>query len=161
MVYIPKLYLETTMFNFYFSDQDPPKKADTKELFRRIKNGIYEPYTSRAVIQELEDAPEKQYKEMFSLIEEYSIKVLSYSEEARRLANIYVAENIIPSKYSPDAAHIAITTASNLDFIVSYNFEHIVKVKTIALTGIVNLREGYKQIGIFSPTEVIENDRKQ
>jgi hypothetical protein len=161
MAYVPKLYLETTMFNFYFSDQDPPKKADTKELFKRIKNGIYEPYTSLAVIQELADAPKNQYEEMFSLIDEYSIKILNSSGETERLADIYVAEGIIPVKYAPDAAHIAITTVSNLDFIVSYNFEHIVKVKTIALTGIVNLREGYKQIGIFSPTEVIENAKER
>ena len=41
--------------------------------------------------------------------------------------------------------------------IVSYNFKHIVKLKTVAMTEIVNLREGYRRIGIFSPTEVIDN----
>jgi predicted nucleic acid-binding protein len=161
MAYIPKLYLETTMFNFYYSDQDLQKKDDTRELFKRIKEGQYEAYTSRPAIEELEDAPPYKYEKMFSLLEEYSIKILTSSGEAERLADIYVAEKIIPAKYATDATHIAITTVNELDFIVSYNFQHIVKVKTIALTGIVNLREGYKQIGIFSPTEVIRNDSEQ
>ena len=95
---------------------------------------------------------------MFSLIAEYSVKILFSSGEAERLADIYVAEKIIPAKYATDALHIAIATVNKLDFIVSYNFQHIVKIKTIALTGIVNLREGYNQIGIFSPTEAIKND---
>ncbi|GHU29226.1 hypothetical protein AGMMS50256_13690 [Betaproteobacteria bacterium] len=46
---------------------------------------------------------------------------------------------------------------SSLDFIVSYNFKHIVKRKTVLMTSAINLREGYKQMGIYSPSEVIEN----
>jgi hypothetical protein len=57
-----------------------------------------------------------------------------------------------------DALHIAAATVHDLDIIVSYNFRHIVKRKTVTMIEVVNLREGYKRIGIFSPTEVIEND---
>jgi len=42
--------------------------------------------------------------------------------------------------------------------IVSYNFRHIVKVKTITMTESINIRENYRRIGIFSPTEVIDYD---
>jgi hypothetical protein len=51
-----------------------------------------------------------------------------------------------------------VATINDLDIIVSYNFQHIVKLKTIMGTESINLREGYKRIGIYSPTEVIEND---
>jgi hypothetical protein len=95
---------------------------------------------------------------MSNLIKEYHLAVLPAQTEVRRLAELYVRDGIIPSKYATDALHIAITTVNDLDFIVSYNFKHIVKRKTILLTEMVNLREGYKKIGIFSPTEVIEND---
>jgi len=47
---------------------------------------------------------------------------------------------------------------NDLDFIVSYNFQHIVKMKTIVMTEIVNLRERYRRIGIYSPTEVVDYD---
>ncbi len=44
----------------------------------------------------------------------------------------------------------------DLDFIVSLNFKHIVKRKTLNMAESINIREGYKRIGIFSPAEVIE-----
>jgi len=52
----------------------------------------------------------------------------------------------------------ALTAVFNLDFIVSYNFKHIVKRKTVEMTELINYREGYKKVGIYSPAEVIEDD---
>ena len=93
---------------------------------------------------------------MLELISKYGIALLSSNEEIQRLADIYISEGIIPIKYRDDANHIAATTVYDLDFIVSYNFQHIVKMKTITMVESVNLRERYKRIGIYSPTEVIE-----
>jgi len=45
-----------------------------------------------------------------------------------------------------------------MDFITSWNFKHIVKRKTIVLSEAVNAQQGYKRIGIYSPTEVIESE---
>jgi len=154
----PKIYLETTLFNFFFADDAPEKKQDTIKLFQEIKNGKYIPYTSDAVLEELEKASQEKFEQMFSLISQYSIVTLQVTEEARRLANIYVKEGIIPEKYPTDALHIALATVNDLDYIISYNFRHIVKLKTITMTESVNIRENYKRIGIFSPTEVIDYD---
>jgi hypothetical protein len=95
---------------------------------------------------------------MVNLIEHYGIKLLEPDKNAENLADKYVSENIIPKKYRMDGIHIAIATINNMDIIVSYNFHHIVKLKTIIGTESINLLEGYKRIGIYSPTEVIEND---
>jgi hypothetical protein len=54
--------------------------------------------------------------------------------------------------------HIAATSIYGLETIISWNFKHIVKLKTIILTEIVNLKEGYKRILINSPKEVIDNE---
>jgi hypothetical protein len=58
-----------------------------------------------------------------------------------------------------DALHIATATVNNFDFVISYNLGHIVKTKTMIGAGLVNLREGYRQIGLSTPTEVLEYDR--
>jgi hypothetical protein len=54
-----------------------------------------------------------------------------------------------------DAAHIAITAVNGLDFIVSLNFEHIVRPWTIERVGRINVQEGYKGMGIYKPGEVL------
>ena len=155
---ILRLYLETTIFNFKFADDSPDKKEDTNKLFYEIGQGKYIPYTSDYVLQELLRAEEPKRTKMVDLIKQYNITFLEANENAELLADKYVSENIIPQKYKTDGIHIAMATIHDLDIIISYNFHHIVKLKTIIGTESINLREGYKKIGIYSPTEVIEND---
>jgi hypothetical protein len=69
--------------------------------------------------------------------------------------NYYIEAGAVPSAYPTDAAHIAMTAVYGLDFIVSLNFEHIVREKTIRITGEINAREGYRAIGIYKPVEVL------
>ncbi|MCL1873271.1 MAG: hypothetical protein FWF85_04055 [Clostridiales bacterium] len=156
---IPKIYLETTIFNFYFADDAPDKRQDTIKLFAEIRQGKYEPYASEDVIRELlatEDIVKKT--NMTNLVNDYGVILLPSSNEAESLADVYVNEGVIPLRYRTDGVHIALTAVFNLDFIVSFNFQHIVKRKTIEMTELINYRAGYKKVGIYSPTEVIEND---
>jgi hypothetical protein len=153
---IPKIYLETTMFNFPFADDAPQYRADTLRLFEEIRAGIFQPYTSEYVIRELEAATDTLRENRLHLISEYAVKVMPASEEARSLAMAYIEAGIIPQAYSTDGFHIAAATVSGMDFIVSLNFRHIVKRKTIEEAELVNYREGYKRIGIYTPAEVID-----
>jgi len=61
-------------------------------------------------------------------------------------------------KYAADALHIAAATIAGLDFIVSLNFRHIVKHKTIIETKIINAREGFKRVFIHTPAEIIDHE---
>ena len=153
---IPRIYLETTIFNFPFAEDAPDLRAETIRLFKDIDAGKFIPYTSEYVAQELDRTQntEKRNK-MKALITDYGIEVIPESEEAERLAGIYVEEGIIKAKYETDAIHIAVATITNLDFIISLNFQHIVKRKTIIETEIINAREGYRRVYIYTPMEVI------
>lgn len=153
-----KIYLETTILNFYYAEDAQEKKEDTRELFKEIAEGKYQAFTSLSVIREISRASEDKKQRMFDLINKFDINILEIEAEAERIADIYVQEGIVPQKYSTDAVHIAIATISGMDIIVSWNFKHIVKRKTILMTNVVNLREGYKNIDIYSPSEVIENE---
>jgi len=157
---IPKIYLETTIFNFPFVDDAPNYRADTLRLFEEIEAGKFKPYTSGYVIDELEDTKNAEKREkMKALVKNYGIEVMPANPEVRRLANLYIKEGIIPEKKGPDAIHIAAATVAGLDFIVSLNFQHIVKRKTIVETEIINAREGYRRIYIHTPMEVIEYEK--
>lgn len=153
---IPKIYLETTIFNFYFADDALDKKQDTLKLFEEINEGKYIPFTSAYVIEELEKASLEKSDKMLALIKKYNVTVLDLNTEAVDLARKYVDNGIIPTKYITDGLHISTATVYDLDYIISYNFQHIVKLKTIVMTEAINLAQGYKKVGIFSPTEVVE-----
>ena len=154
---IQSIYLETTLFNFYV-DKDRDAHADTVKLFKEIAAGKYEAFTSTYVTDELENAPETKRNIMLGLITEYNIAVLAPNDEAVRIADIYIAEGVIPQKYRTDGLHIAIATVNELDMIISMNFKHIVKRKTILATGKINNLNGYRAIEIYSPMEVVEDE---
>ncbi len=153
-----KIYIETSVFNFVFADDSPEKRDDTITLFKEIENGKYIPFTSAYAVFELRRASETKRGAMLELVTKYNMTVLPGTDEVRQLAEKYVSEGVIPQKYLTDAMHIAVATVNDLDLIVSYNFKHIVKLKTVTMTEAVNLREGYRRIGIYSPTEVIDNE---
>jgi len=153
----PRIFLETTIFNHFF-DTDREAHAATVKLFEEIRADKYEAYTSAYVLEELEDAKEPKRSNMLGLTTEYNIKVLTYSDEARGLADMYVKEGIIPPKYTYDGLHIACATVNDLEYIFSLNFKHINKLKTKTMTSIINIREGYHPVTITSPLEVVEDD---
>jgi predicted nucleic acid-binding protein len=158
MKYIPKLFIETTVFNFYFEGKQGQKQKDAIRLFDAITKGRYEAYTSQTVVDEIKAASEEKSKKMDILSRKHIKKFIVLSPEAVQMANLYITKGIIPSKYKEDALHIAIATVNNFDLVISYNLGHIVKTKTMIGTGLVNLREGYRQIGLSTPTEVLEYD---
>ena len=156
---VPTVYLETTIFNFPFADDAPQYRADTNRLFAEIKAGKFKPFTSEYVLDELEDTQDAgRLKNMKALIADHEVEVLPGNDEAMRLAGQYIAAGVIPEKYSTDAIHIAAATVAGLDYIVSLNFRHIVKHKTIISTEIINASEGYKRVFIHTPAEVLDYD---
>ena len=155
---IPKLFIETTVFNFYFEEKQGQKQQDAIRLFEEIAKGKYEAYSSDEVYTELKKASLDKFNKMDVLFEKYVKRTLEISPEIERIAEIYINRGIIPAKSKEDALHIACAVVNNLDFVISYNQGHIVKTKTMIGTGLANLREGYRQIGLCTPTEVIEYD---
>ena len=61
-----------------------------------------------------------------------------------------------PEKSLDDALHVAIDSISECDLIVSWNFKHIVHYDKIPKYNAVNVLNGYRHIGIYSPLEIID-----
>jgi predicted nucleic acid-binding protein len=149
-----KAYFETTVFNRFFDD-GREYNEDTVRLFSQIGQGFIEPFTSTAVIDELELAPEPKRSNMLKLISEYGIKTLEINGEVRELAEAYIKAEIIPPNYAYDALHVAAAAVNDMDCIVSLNFRHINKLKTKNAAKAVNLLKGYSNPDICTPMEVI------
>ena len=155
---VPKIYLETTVFNYFFDTQRDAHK-DTVRLFRDIQAGKYDAYTSVYVVDELEKAPSEKRDKMMGLMAKYGISALALNDEAELLANVYVEQGIIPLKYRTDGVHIAVAAVNDLDMIISMNFQHIVKRKTKIGTGNINALNGYRTVEICTPMEVNDHEK--
>ncbi|MFZ3064995.1 MAG: PIN domain-containing protein [Nitrospirota bacterium] len=151
-----RYYLDTTVFNFVFAESDTEKKEITLKFFKDlplIADGVY---ISDEVVREISRAPEPRKSQLEGLIRGTNPFLLEIDLEIEELAERYISEGIIPEKYRSDAIHIATAVINGIDVIVSWNFEHIVKLKTRVMVDGVNKLLGYHEIQICSPEEVVE-----
>jgi len=145
------------MFNYYF-DVERDAYADTVKLFEEIRAGKYRAFTSAYTTDELMGAPEEKRVKMLRLIEDFNITILPGSEEADKLGALYQEQGILPRRSTTDAQHIAVATVNDMDMILSLNFEHIVRKKTVQMTGNLNAQLGYRAVEIRSPMEVVDRE---
>lgn len=154
---IPKTYFDTSIFNFAIADDVPREREVTLKLLDEVKDGKYEVFISEVVIGEINRAPQTTVVKLRDCIKKVDPEELALDDNARALSEEYIEKGVIPSKYEDDAFHIAIASVNNLDLIVSWNFTHIVKLKTRREVAVINTLMGYKPIEICSPQEVIDN----
>jgi hypothetical protein len=69
----PRLYLETSVWNFVFADDAPEKKHITLTFFDKVKEDEYEIFISDTVIQEIERADESKKRLLLEIIKEYKL----------------------------------------------------------------------------------------
>jgi len=127
-------------------------------LIEQVRQSQYDVFISDVVTREVFNASKEKSTQLSDLISELNPTILNTTDECVELAQRYIQEGIIPVRYKDDALHIAVASVHNLDAIVSWNFKHIVKLKTRREVKAVNFLLGYKEIEIISPQEVIYND---
>jgi hypothetical protein len=104
-------------------------------------------------IGELQKAPELIRELPISIPPEF-IELVNITDEQFALADKYVHEGALTSKFYTDAQHIAISSILKVDSLVSWNFKHMVNFFRIRQYNSVNLKFGYSTIDIRTPKEV-------
>lgn len=138
-----ELYLETSVWNFYYVEDSPEKRAVTQQFFHSLPNDQLELYVSEVVFDEINKAsPEKRFP-LLQLIDTYQPTVLALNNQVHELANAYLAHQILPAKSGYDAQHIAVATVHQLDVIVSWNLRHIANLNRQRRVQAINLSHGY------------------
>ena len=148
-----KIYADTSVFGGVF---DKEFSEPSKQFFDEVESGRFTLVTSAVVEAEIEPAPEN-IRQLFNRYADIA-KIADVSKEALELQLHYIKSGVVTEKSLDDALHVAISTVSGCDLIVSWNFKHIVHFDKIPKYNAVNTLNGYTHIGIYSPLEVIHYD---
>jgi len=146
-----RAYIDTSVFGGYF---DVEFEEFTKPLFERIKNGEILVLFSPVTQEELENAPTR-VRELVSNLKVEQTEFVSTTDEVVELASQYIAENVVGKTSYADGLHIALATINRADILVSWNFKHIVNIDRIRGYNSINIKNGYKQLEIRSPRDII------
>jgi predicted nucleic acid-binding protein len=144
-----RIYIDTSVFGGHFDEES---KEHTIPLFDRIKEGEFILLYSTVTQDELENAPEK-VKELVKSLRADITEFIETSDEAIDLATEYISEKVVGQTSYVDCLHIALATINRADFLVSWNFKHIVNIERIRGYNSINIKNGYKQLEIRSPRE--------
>nr|MDO8117373.1 PIN domain-containing protein [Candidatus Sigynarchaeota archaeon] len=146
-----KIYLDTSVISAKFDDRNPDRKEHTENFFVIIDQ--YDPYISRITIAEIENTPDATLKsKMQECVKGFN--VLEISKAIENLAQQYVKGGAVPKKYQEDAYHIAFAAINEIDYLLSWNFKHVVKQKTRAIVKMVNTINRYRNLDIITPPEL-------
>jgi len=144
--------LDTSVISALFDERNPERKSLTEAFIRKM--GDLEVYVSEISIAEVKRTPEIELRnKMRRAISE--LLVVLVTDDVERLASQYIRYGAVPEDYPEDAYHIAIAVINDMDFLLSWNFRHIVRRKTKDIVRMVNTLMGVRQIDIMTPAELL------
>ncbi|NVM31376.1 MAG: PIN domain-containing protein [Candidatus Helarchaeota archaeon] len=147
-----KVYLDTSVISALHDKRNPERKALTEEFFKKMEN--FEVYISDITVVEIEKTPDSEIQnEMKKIITNFS--VCSLPEDLEWLINEYMRYGAFSESYKEDAYHIAVAVLNELDYLLSWNFKHIVRKKTKDIVRMVNTLNNLHQIEIMTPAELL------
>ncbi|GBD88137.1 PIN domain protein [bacterium BMS3Abin03] len=144
------VYIDTSIIGGKF---DPEFQKASIKFYEQVKENKFHLIISTLVQEEIIAAP-KHVKKFFDELKPKAT-LIEVTEPALKLREAYLKAKIVSKKSANDALHVALATVNNCPIIVSWNFKHIVHYEKITLYNSINILEGYQQIAIYSPLEVI------
>jgi len=128
-----KIYIDTSVFGGYYDEEF---EEYTRLLFERIYDGDFTVIYSDVTERELVSAP-LQVKELVSGLPQSCVDYTELTNEVVDLARLYIEEKVVGKTSFDDCIHIAIATILKADYLVSWNFRHVVNVEELG--GIITL----------------------
>jgi len=115
---------------------------------------LLEPFISPIVIEEVSRGDEIAARQRLEKIAGFPI--LEVTDQIRRLADLYYEKIRIPEKARGDAYHLAIAAFHGMDFLVTWNFGHILNPRVRTVFEAINTLQGISTPIICTPEELME-----
>jgi predicted nucleic acid-binding protein len=131
---------------------------DTLKLWEDIKTGKYDVFMSETTFEELRRCHAKKLSVLVDYVNLIDYTLLKNSEEVENVANQIIQLGILNPKNFDDCVHIAHAVVNACDYLVSWNFKHMVNVKTIKGVRAIAILSGYGNIDIVAPTMLLESE---
>ncbi len=155
-----RIYLDTSVVNFLFAEDAPDFRRVTEDFFA-LHAQKYDLFASEVVILEILRDPNPQHRrQLLDALRRHPIAMVPSNLQIERLADLYLAQGIIPAKKREDALHVAHATVHGLDILLSWNFKHLANVRREGLIAVLNQQEGYwHALRLLSPLEVEDENQ--
>ena len=147
-----KLYLDASAIGYLDEQTNLSEQKDMLSLWEDIKQGKYDVSLSEVTLNEINAIKNvDKVNTLLQYLAEISYETITINDEINKIAALVKSNQLLSDKHENDRLHIGCAVVAGCDILVSYNFKHLVNVKTIkGVRGIASL-SGYNSIDIMTP----------
>lgn len=154
----PRVYVETTVVSYLVAR---PSRNMIVESRQRATRRLWEEYSDRfefvisnIVLSEAREGDSIPVQKRLEVLAD--LTVLDMPIEAVLLVQNLIDAGAVPQHSLPDAEHIAIATVNNVEYLVSWNYKHIVNETKRNLINEICQNAGFEPTILCTPTELME-----
>ena len=147
MLLMASVYLDTTIPSYYFEERKEIIIQARKEItvsWWNLAKLKYDLYISAFVLAELDSGDYPQKDSALGLIQD--IPVLEATKEVQEIVEVYVMNKLMPNDLVGDAAHLAIASWHKIDYLVTWNLQHLANVNKVQHIRMLN-----NKLRLFTP----------
>nr|VFK48974.1 MAG: hypothetical protein BECKTC1821E_GA0114239_11502 [Candidatus Kentron sp. TC] len=154
----PSVYIETSVIGYLTSwPRENPTVAghqNTTKLWWSTARDRFELFVSQLVIRECSDGDPEAVKDRLGSIK--GIPVLPITPDAESLANALIQGRAVPKSELNDALHMVLAATHGAQYLVSWNFRHIVNASLRPVIGRICRGAWYNPPIFCTPEKLLE-----
>jgi predicted nucleic acid-binding protein len=149
------VYLDATVFSYLHDRRQLLRfQAATTRRWWRTERPKCRTLTSRETMDELASGSYAHQKR--ALAAARRTELLPYLDRIAEIARVYIREFVMPRKLTGDATHLAYASVYEVDFLLTWNCDHLANANKSKHIQRVNDRLGLHTPGIVTPMELFE-----
>jgi len=157
-----RVYVETSFFSACVSTRTSVKSLAWRETsleWWKTQAPRHELFVSAEVVLELSDSAFAQGPAALDMLR--GLQVLDLSFEVQGLADILVREKVMPQPaISGDALHVAAATVHRMEYVLTWNVQHMANPRKRTHFATICLRVGLIPPQIVTPDLLVEADNE-
>ena len=145
----------TSVISYLQQEDAPERMKDTLALWTQFEDGKYDICLSQVTLDKVGECREPKKTVLYEYLSRISYTKLEITDEVLKVANRIIDMGILTKKSIDDCQHIATAVVHGCDCIISWNFKHIVNIRTIKGIRAITHLESYKDIDIMNPSVLL------
>ncbi|MDI6784569.1 MAG: PIN domain-containing protein [bacterium] len=147
------IYLDTTIPSYYFDERLEIKlHVDLTRRWWNEERELYNLYVSELVMEELTTGEYPYQPEIIQLVAD--LARLAIVSEIEEIIEVYLKNRLMPHKDIGDAFHLALASYYKIDYLLTWNCQHLANVNKQEHIRVINTLIGLHTPEIITPLEI-------
>ena len=153
----PTLYMESTIPSYLLAEPSRDVLSLARQEITRAwwhRHGArFAIFVSEVVLEEAQEGDRLAARRRREFLDQF--RVLEVTPDAEELTQLYVDSGVVPARYQRDAAHLALATLYEMQFLCTWNLRHLANAFALKRFQQVNEKQGLFVPQVCTPEQLL------